>query len=146
MARARSYIYDVPGTFEIVLTVTDADGNTGSDKINIIVLSGLEISMHVSDISMDINYRGVNSMGVAKIVIVNEYGNPIDNTLVSGTWSRIVQDSQAGFTTSDGSVIFTSPKTKKTGSIVFTIENISVADYSYHLENNNETWDSVEIP
>jgi len=146
MARARSYIYDVPGTFEIVLTVTDADGNTGSDKINIIVLSGLEISMHVSDISMDINYLGVNSMGAAKIVIVDEYGNPVDNAVVSGTWSGIVQDGLAGITTSDGSVIFTSPKTKETGSIVFTIENVSVADYSYHPENNTETWDSVDIP
>ncbi len=95
MARARSYIYDVPGTFEIVLTVTDADGNTGSDKINIIVLSGLEISMHVSDISMDINYLGVNSMGTATILIVNEHGNPVANAVVSGTWSGIVQDSQA---------------------------------------------------
>jgi len=125
------------------------DGNTGTNAVTITVLSGFETetSMHVSDISMDINYLRVNSMGSAVVEIVDADGNPVENVLVSGAWSGVVKAGQPGITTSNGIVIFSSPKMEKSELFVFTIETVSAAGYSYYPEKNTtETWDSVYIP
>jgi len=137
--------YD-PGVIEVVLVVTDAMGNTGTDRISINALSDVEASMHVSKIFMKIKRRGTILKAKAVVIIVDADGSPVENALVSGTWSGIVEGSKSRTTNYKGKAKFLSPKiTKWSGTAAFTVENVTAAGYVYDPENNRETQDSIEV-
>jgi PKD repeat protein/C1A family cysteine protease len=139
------YTFYEAGTHEVLLMVTDAMGNTSTDTVTILVLSGQEKTMRVSEIAMDIQFLGKNAVGHALVTIVDLEGVPVNNAVVSGTWSGVVQSSLSDTTDAYGSVGFTSPKTKSSGVFVFTIENVAAEGYVYDSENNIETSDSIDI-
>jgi hypothetical protein len=126
--------------------VTDDLGAVDTDMITIFASSGNVTGMHVSDIYMQVNSKGINSTGLAGVSLVDEYGNPVDNAVVSGSWSGIVQQDQTGATDDSGYVLFPSPKTKLSGTMIFTIENVAKPDFTYLPDDNVETWDSIDTP
>lgn len=140
------HVFDSPGIHAVTLTVTDDAGAVHKDQVTIQVDSGFETSMYVADITMDLTLKGSNANGLAMVTLVDDQGNPVESALVSGTWSGLVQGSQSGVTGQDGSIVFTSPKTKKSGSFLFTIHNITKPGFIYTHENNRETEDSIDIP
>ncbi len=71
-----------------------------------------------------------NLIALAVVEMVDEDGNLVDNAMVSGVWSKAVNADQAGITTSNGTVMFTS--LKQTGTAVPTTETVSAAGYSHH--------------
>jgi hypothetical protein len=56
-----------------------------------------------------------------------------------------VTGSVTGTTGADGRAIFTSKKTKKKGTITFTVTGVSKSGYLYSPAQNVETKDSISI-
>jgi len=130
----------------VTLTVTDDQGAIDTDTVSITAASGVEIPMHVADIMMGIDQRGVNVSAFAKVTVVDDSNVPVQNASVSGKWSGLVSENQTGYTDADGQVVFTSQRTKSSGTFAFEVTNLHVAGYIYTPENNVETSDAIDTP
>ncbi|WP_300455366.1 PKD domain-containing protein [Desulfobacula sp.] len=138
-----SHEFSTAGIYEVVLNVEDNNGAFSEDSITVNIESGLETFIYVSSIVMTVKHMGKNSAGLATVKIVDQYGNPVGNAVVTSSWSGVVQDNQSGTTGNDGTVVFTSPKTKASGSFVFSIEGVTASGYLYSPEDNVLTSDSI---
>ena len=38
------------------------------------------------------------------------------------------------------------PKTKNSGAVIFTLENVIAENHQYDPEDNIESWDSIDMP
>jgi hypothetical protein len=70
------------------------------------------------------------------VKVVDQYGNPIENAAITGVWSGVVTASQSGITAGDGTVMFTSPKTKSSGEFVFSVNGVTASGYVYSPDDN----------
>jgi len=141
--------YISSGWFTAQLTVTDDDGATGSDTVLIEVTDGSEKELYVYTINMSISHSGLNAQAHAEVVIfgVLEGGDgPVANAIVTGKWSGLTDGSVTGVTGSDGTVIFTSSKSKKSGDFTFTVTDVTADMYIYNAALNNETTDFITNP
>ncbi len=130
-----------PGVFEVVLVVTDAMGNTGTDRITINALPDVK-AMHVSNIFMK-TLRDIKVKAV--VTIKDDDGYPIEGVRVKARWRGIIEGRQSGVTNEKGRAVFKSAKTTRKGSAVFIIKKVTAADYVYDPENNYETRDSIAM-
>jgi hypothetical protein len=100
-------------------------------------------NLYVADIAMSLVAVPGGKSARAVVTIVDNQGNPVPRATVKGAWSGLVTGSVTGTTGADGKAAVTSKKTKKTGSIIFTVTGISAAGYSYDPADNIETTDSI---
>ena len=128
--------YGVPYT--VTLTVTDNEGaqstNNASETITL-TEPGEATTMSVTSIIVDtVNRGGGNKSPRATVVIEDNLNNPVASVQVSGTFSGDAAGSDTGTTDGSGSVVLTSPNSKK-GKVNFTF---CVTDVS---ESATLTWD-----
>lgn len=101
--------------------------------------------VYVANIAMSsVSLPGGNAAR-AVVLIKNMEGNPVSGAAVTGAWSGLVSGGASGVTGSDGTVSFTTRKTKSSGVITFTVTNVSVSGYVYDPAHNAETQDSITI-
>ncbi|WP_286817413.1 PKD domain-containing protein [Desulfobacter sp. UBA2225] len=130
--------FSTAGTYEVILRVEDDWGAVSEDKVTVTIESesGNDAFIHVSSIEMRVSYLGKNSVGLATVKVVDQYGNPIENAAITGVWSGVVRASQSGITAGDGTVMFTSPKTKTSGEFVFSVNGVTASGYVYSPDDN----------
>jgi hypothetical protein len=101
------------------------------------------LDIFVYDITMSLTQKGKNWKANATITIHDETGNPVANATVSVDWSGLVTGSDSDSTGADGTVTFTSPQTRNTGTFTITITNVTHSFNTYNPAMNVETADSI---
>ena len=102
--------------------------------------------MYVSDIAMSSKTAGLNRSAIAVVTIVDTEGSLVEGAMVSGTWSGAYSGSTSGTTGSDGTVRFESGKVRQAGAMfTFTVDDVVKSGYSYDLDLNVETADSITV-
>jgi hypothetical protein len=99
--------------------------------------------MYVFDIALSISYKGANAAAQADVSIIDADGDPVANATVTGRWSGLVSSTATGTTDSNGSVSLTSLNAKKSGTITFTVLDVSVDGYTYDESANIITSDFI---
>ena len=137
-----SHTYTASGNYLASLRVTDPSGASDSAHVGISVAAAVQ-SIHVGNIAMTLVIKRNTVQASATVSVLNAQGTAIPGATVTGNWSGIVSGSSSGVTGSAGTVTLTSPTTKKSGTITFTVTGITLAGYVYNAAGNTETSDSI---
>jgi PKD repeat protein len=140
---APAHTYDWPGSYPAVLTVTDDRGATDTASVVITVQQDPAMRLYVGAIDMAMVQVPGGSAAQASVRINNGGGGGQAGATVYGEWSGLVNGAVTGVTGSDGRVVFESRKTKKSGTITFTVTGVSAPGYEYVPALNLETSDSI---
>ena len=81
---------------------------------------GQPSSMEVSGINLAVRTSGQTKYGVATVTVVDDAGAPVGSANVSGSWSGLTTDADAGSTGRTGLAVFNSDKVNKSASGTFT--------------------------
>ena len=104
--------------------------------------------MHVDDIALSLIRAGINLNARVKVRVVDAVGSPVAGATVSGQWSGLTSDADAGVTDLDGSVTLNSDRLKNVSSggiFSFTITTILKNGGAYDPSANVETSDSITV-
>ncbi len=123
----------------MTLTVTDNDNLSNTDEVIITVVTVTEEPtnlMHISDITMDTGSRtaGRNTFtwALATVNVVDSNNDPVQNAVVSGSWSGVTSDSDIGTTDAEGKVTVQSDNIKSLeGTFIFTVTDVVLDDLEY---------------
>lgn len=138
-----NHTYITSGTFQVTLTVTDNRTIANEDWLTIQVAANALKVVSVKDISMSLQKSSRDVLAKAKVTIRDAGNNLVSNATVTGTWSGLVKGSATGTTDANGTVTFSSPKTRRAGIITFTVTNVSKSGHTYNAALNTETADSI---
>ena len=90
---------------------------------------------------------GANRFATAVVTILDGTGNPVEGAAVYGTWSGDYSGPAEGFTTTDGTVTFTSGEVKmKNATFTFTVSDVVRDGLNYDPDLNIETEDTIIVP
>jgi len=136
-----THIYTTAGTYTVTLTVSDDADNEASDTLTVAVTEAPANTMHVAsiDMSTDSKTRGRNTFvwAVATVTIVNATGSSLEGATVSGQWSGLTSDSDAGATDANGNVALKSDRVKDaSGTFKFTVTTVTKDGWSYNSSAN----------
>jgi hypothetical protein len=126
----------------------DAADNWGDFKSVIVKIISTIPTMHVSDISMRLDWRWFSVRAVATVTVVDSQGRHVRGATVYGHWSGSVSGSASGQTGSNGRVSFNSDwisswQWSRGGSFTFTVDNIVKSGWIYDPNANEETSDTI---
>lgn len=139
-----SHRYASAGTYTALLKVTDSQGLSSTKSVTITATAAAAPGkMRVASIWMGLSTASGYGFGNATVTVVDGAGNRVAGATVTGTWSGIVSGFGSRATASNGSVSFTSPATRQTGTMVFTVTGISHPNFSYDARLNAETSDRI---
>jgi serine protease len=105
--------------------------------------------MHIAAIDMALKTAGANTSGLATVTIVDSGNAGVSGASVSGHWSGATSDSDTGLTDSTGRVTLRSDNVKRASqstTFTFTVDNVSLAGWSYDTGSDLETSGSISVP
>jgi PKD repeat protein len=137
-----SHTYTSAGNYTATLTVTDASGISSQAQVNVTVKAVLA-SVRVDNITLATSSTKRGTKATATVKITDTTGKIISGASVTGVWSGVVSGTTSGATGSTGTVKFTSPTTKTSGTFTFSVTAVSATGYNYDQTQNKETSDSV---
>lgn len=120
-----SKTYNSVGSFTATLIVTDNGGATNSDPVSISVGQNADRDIDVASFALGINSNNSGKAGVATVRVLNRLNQPVSGAGIAITWSGLVTGTSSATTNSNGEVVLTSKRTKRTGTITATITTIS---------------------
>ena len=138
-----SHTYNSAGTFTATLTVTDNGGATSSSSVVITVGQAPNAAIYVKSISMSLVTSGRSTSARAVITVYDGNGAPRPNVTVTGNWSGLTSSSFTGTTSSSGQLTVTSTSTKRNGTFIVNVTNLSASAYTYNPTLNVVTSASI---
>ncbi len=130
------------------IKATATAGQIASDSIGVTVDNNVANSMHVASIDMSLKTAGPNRNAIALVTIVDADGVPVGGATVEGHWSNATSDTDSGLTDASGEVVLNSDKVRNAPSgttFTFTVDSVSLTDWTYDSAANAETSDSITI-
>jgi PKD repeat protein len=130
------------GTSNVALSATNA-GGTGTATL-VLTVSTATKTVHVSAIAMSLSTTAKGKAATAKVTIVDNNNVTVGSATIAGTWTGLTSASVSGNTGSNGTVKFTTSRTKTTGKFTFTVTNVTKAGYTYAPGDNVVTTASID--
>jgi PKD repeat protein len=139
-----SHVY-AAGSYSAQLRLTDNSGLTTTRSVAIVAQAPVvTLPMGVAGIGMSLKVvRNGTGQATAAVTVRDGNGNPVPGATVSGSWSGIVAGNGNAMTGNNGVASLLSPKTKASGTFVFSVTGIGLSGYSYQAGLNAETTDSI---
>jgi uncharacterized GH25 family protein len=102
--------------------------------------------MHVADIQMSLEHRGVWTNAMAQVRIVDAAGNPVAGATVSGHWTDSATDTDAATADEAGVATIRSDRTRdKTGTFTWVVDDVGKEGWVYTPDGNAESSDSIDF-
>jgi hypothetical protein len=128
-----------PGFYDVILTVTDDKGSTGSDTMLLAVAGSCFCSankMHIQSILAETN-KG--KYGRVRVTVFDNCGNPVPSAQVNGTFSGDFNENGSAITDDSGvAVVYTAASVAKP-SYTFCVDSVVKGTMPYEPANNVET-------
>ncbi len=132
-------IYNTAGTYTVTLTVTNAFGTDSETKIDYITVSEqTQIQMHVAAITVTRLAAGKrNFLAQADVLVVDQFGAPVEGALVSGFFNAPNANIKTGTTGFDGIAEISSDRSKTPpADWCFEVTDILLAGAVYDASAN----------
>lgn len=103
-----------------------------------VTVSEVSDTMHVAglDASKNVMGRSGKWQAIVTVIIVDGSGALLPGATVSGEWTGDTTGSANGTTDSNGTITFTSPELRGSGSVTFTVIDVVHDSYTYEASNN----------
>ncbi len=140
-----SRTYTVAGSYSAQLRVTDNSGLSSTRSVTITanpVVTLLGTSVGNINMGLKVQKNGM-ARASALVTVRGPNGVTLAGATVTGGWSGIVAGSASASSASNGVASFSSPTTRASGTMVFTVTGITLAGYQYQPTLNTETSDSI---
>ena len=132
------------GAYTITAKATDTIGQTSTDSITVYVDNMPNPTMHIASIAMSKEIRGKNTKAIATVTIVDATGS-VEGATVSGQWSELTSDSDAGATDANGEVALKSDRVKDaSGTFTFTVNDVIKDGWEYAWGENVVDSNSID--
>jgi PKD repeat protein len=146
-AQNPSHTYSSAGTYPVSLTVTGPGGSDVETKTNYITVANPPppaSSMHVHSITVTtISASKGLRRGRAEVVIVDNFGDPVEGASVTGSFMEDIVEPGTANTNSSGVAVFlTSGTAKGRFHLTFCVDNVYRLGIGYNEVDNVETCDS----
>ena len=140
------HTYILSGTYAVALTVTDNQGATRTDTLEILVkeppascVAGIDMSAQLAHTS-----KTKSRTATAAVRVVDRDGAAVGGATVSGVWGGVVDGVSSGVTDANGRATLHSSKTEvQTGTFTFRVSDVSHATLPYDTTLNGESRDSI---
>jgi len=133
-----SHIFADAGVFNVILTVTDDQGTTGSATVTIDVAQANQNELHVQ--AQSVTRVKVNKsfwQGMDTILITDQNNQPVEGVTVTAAYSGPTSGQASGVTSVDGTVtLYTDRVRKPQSSWCFEVVNVVKAGYMYNVSAN----------
>ena len=136
------HTYTAVGTYAATLVVGDNEGGLSSAaRVTITVTPDNRI--YVASIAMTTatNNRGTTARAVVTIRNVN--GTVKSGATVTGRWSGVVTGNASGRTANNGTIGFTSARTRTPGTFTFTVTGVTATGNTYDSTLNTLSSNSI---
>jgi PKD repeat protein len=140
-----SHTYTTAGSYSAQLRITDDSGLSATRSVTISADPVVAVlPMRVADIAMSlaVDKRG-RTNALAAVTVRDGNGQPVPGATVSGSWSGTTSGSASLTTGSNGVASFKSARLRKSGTVTFTVTDVTLDGYSYRADLNAETRDSI---
>ncbi len=143
------------GTHNISLTVTDNDGFSSTDTMQVIVTQeappNVDSAIYVQDIKMTAVKRGKKWNVTAEVTIFDDSNNLVGAADVSGSWSGSINQTVSTVTFAKGKkrigkAKFTLSRISEGGTFTFAVTDVNKSGMIYYDTLNVETSDTIVIP
>jgi hypothetical protein len=133
------------GDHSIQVRVRDNAGKS-STVSHVVVVDNGGGSMHVSNIAMSPQNKGVNYQALAMVTIEDANSTPVKGATVYGTFSGATSESVSGTSDSAGNVTLISSTGRNGGTWTFCVDDVVRSGWTYDAGANVETCDSLTAP
>jgi hypothetical protein len=77
--------------------------------------------------------------------VTDPTGNPISGATVNGSFNNIVSGPATATTDANGNAVLTSKRSKKSGTVTFTITGLAKSGYTYDASQNLQTSATIAL-
>ncbi len=135
-----TYSFELPGSYEIILTVVDDEGERSSTSRIIEIKEARELSMSVADIALKVFYTRSRARTEARVKVVDDVGEIVRD-------ARVLVDIDGvqffTFTDSEGIAFFNTPFKSRNHRFFYKVLSVEKEGYDYNSGDNRETSDNI---
>lgn len=116
-----SKTFSSAGDYSVILTVTDDRGATASTTISVSISNPTSTGIQVQSFGLTADAAKGGSRVAATVAVRDSLGKPVIGAAVTIQWSGLVSGAATGTTDSNGDVVISSGKTRKSGTVTATL-------------------------